>query len=92
MVEIKEELRNDKPFFIITSPKRKSAFHVGKTNDGFVFYEITMEKGALPVKLSGRYTTFSKAIEAVVNYIETQPETKKVRVENNYAELHPDRV
>jgi len=92
MVEIKEELRDEKPFFTITSPKRKSAFHVSKTNDGFVFYEVTMTKGTLPGKLSGRYTTCSKAIEAVVSYIETQPETKQVRVDNNYAERHPDKV
>jgi hypothetical protein len=92
MVEVKEELRDDKPFFTITSAKRRSSFYVSKSNDGFVFYEVGMEKGTVPTKLSGRYTTCSKAVEAVVSYINTQPETKKTRVDNNYAERHPDKV
>lgn len=88
-ITVKETLDEfGKPRFIISSPKFKADFIVKKTFDGFSFFEIKTTKGSVPAKLSGSYTTFSKALSDVKNYVASKQPSLTVKRDKTYEENH----
>jgi hypothetical protein len=79
MVEFTEDTVNQT--CICKSDKFVSDFIIQKSNDGFIFFEIRLEKGTLPAALSGRYTTMRSAQKAVVAYVNSAKETKAAKRE-----------
>jgi hypothetical protein len=52
-----------------------------------MFFTVKTTKGSIPNVLSGKYTSLSSAIEAVLHYIRTTKETFAVRSDR----LHEER-
>jgi len=72
--------------FLVTTPKSKIIYSVQKSRDGYVFYEIKGDKGAVPDKLSGRYTQPELALKALTVHLKSIPETSTVRRDNRTAQ------
>lgn len=73
---------NGKVTYKVTTPKTKVDYLISKTMNGYNSYNITSTQGRISDTLSGIYTTPDKALEALVKYLETIPETKTVRRDN----------
>jgi len=73
MVEFEEY--PDKKYCICRSPKMKTEIYIKKDNSGFIFYEISLEKGVLPADLSGKYSSMKKAKAAVTAFLNNRKET-----------------
>ena len=66
--EHEPEVKNTAPYWSISSDKFNHTFYVKKSFDGFVFFQVTIDKGTLPDKLKGFYTKPQEAIKAVLAY------------------------
>ena len=84
MVDVKRINYNDtNPVFKIKDEtKSKSTYTVHKSNDGFPFFEVLIDKGSVPATLSGRFTTPDKAIKAVEDYLKTKRVSQNVERDN----------
>lgn len=85
-LEVKEYIPkiNEKPIVEITDKdKFNHTFVVKPTNDGFVFYEVTVSKGAVPKQLQSKYSRMRNAVKDVTNYIENSKPTPTVRRDLN---------
>lgn len=72
--------RNENPSFKIKdATKSEATYTVQKTNDGFAFFEVAIDKGSVPAILAGRFTTPDKAIKAVEDYLRTKAPTRTVK-------------
>lgn len=82
-VKIKEVVAtmNATPKTVISSPKHKSDFTVKQCVGGFIFYEVSLDKGILPKELSGQYTSMKDGVKAVVKYIENAKMTNAAKSE-----------
>lgn len=74
---------HEKPRVDIKSDKFNHTFTIRPTQDGFIFYEISVDKGNLPEKLKGRYSRMSAAVEAVKEYERLAPVSKTVKRDLN---------
>ena len=80
----KVENRNQNATYKITDEtKSKSTYTVAKTNDGFAFFEVLIDKGSVPAILGGRFTTPDKAIKAVEDYLRTKAPSRTVKRDAN---------
>lgn len=67
-----EELFVDSTFTIrVTSPKVKTTYTIQKRPSNPTMWFIGTDKGLLPERLQGRYTTPSKALQAATKYLES---------------------
>lgn len=81
-VTVKEYIPNimEKPRINIASDKFNHEFVVQPTEDGFVFYRVTVTAGNVPKELQGKFSTMSKAVAAVKEYERrAQPSKTKQR-------------
>lgn len=70
IIEEVNNVRDAKPKVTISDPdKFKHDFVVHKSNDGFVFYQVSVTKGKVPKQLSGLYSRMENAVKDVVEYI-----------------------
>ena len=63
----------------VKSDKFNTFFTVHKSNDGFVFYEVSISKGKVPKSLSGFYTKPEIALKALKEYIRKAKPSKSVQ-------------
>lgn len=75
-VEEKERTVNDKPEWKLISDKMKAYYTVKPTNDGYVFYEISVSVGSLAEELKGIYTTSNSAIAAFKSWEDRQTKSQ----------------
>ena len=52
---------------------------IEKSNDGFVFFEFKVTKGSVPKELSGKYSSMSRAKEAVTAYLNRKSESEAAK-------------
>jgi hypothetical protein len=83
MIEFKENTENK--YCEVTSDKMVQKIIIKKASDGFIFFDITLEKGVTPHELSGKFTSLDKAKTAVFNYLKNKKETQAAKREY-YAE------
>lgn len=69
----------------VTSDKMVQKIIIKKASDGFIFFDISFEKGVVPKELSGKFTSLGKAKKAVFNYLNNKKETQAAKREY-YAE------
>jgi len=70
-VEVKEYIPPtafEKPRWDMTTDKSNVTYTVKKSFDGFVFFEIVVDKGQLHPKLQGRYTSAEAAIQDFIKH------------------------
>jgi len=79
---------NEKPKLTITSDKFNHQFVIRPTEDGFVFYEIAVTRGKLPLELQGKYSTMKRALEAVTKYEASAKPSKTKQRDIKYEENH----
>ncbi len=80
------DVNQDSQTAIVTSPKFKVEFRVGKSRYA-AFFTISLGKGSAPSELSGKYSSLEKAVKAILNYIKNSNETFSVKSER----LHQER-
>jgi len=85
MVDVNRiESKDQNPVFKVTDDtKSKSTYTVHKTQDGFAFFEVLIDKGSVPAVLSGRFTTPDKAIKAVEDYLRKRAPSQTVKRDAN---------
>lgn len=82
-MHVEYEEHHDKQICICRCPEKMvSEFIIKKDKSGFIFFEITISAGAMPAELSGKYSSISKAKEAVEFYLRNKKETDAARREN----------
>jgi|TARA_R110000868_G_scaffold266914_1_gene526207 hypothetical protein len=64
---------------ICKSDKMVTPLTIRKSRDGFIFFEVITEKGAVPEELKGKFSNMPSAREAVAQYFRTMPETVAAR-------------
>lgn len=72
----------DKQLCYITSDKMTSKVTIKKSSDGYIFFDIKFDKGAVPSELSGKYTSMATAKKAVLSFLNNRKETESARREN----------
>ncbi len=80
MVEFVEDTVNQT--CICKSDKLVTDILIEKSNDGFVFFEFRVTKGSVPKELSGKYSSMSRAKEAVTAYLNRKSDS--VAAKNAY--------
>ena len=84
MVDVEFEIDRDKQTLIARCPEKLvSPIHVKKSAGGFCFFEVHLENGKVPAVLSGKYSSLSKAQEAVHKYLNTIKPSRTVRRDEN---------
>lgn len=81
---------NEKPKTVIESDKTNHKWIVQKSNDGFIFYEIKVDRGNVPKELQGQYSRMKHAVDAVKEYERTMDETKRRRRDKRFEEKEAD--
>ena len=71
---------------VCKSEKMVSPLTIRKSLGGYIFFEVTTEKGSLPEELKGKYSSMAKAKVAVDKYFRTKKETVAARRENFHQE------
>lgn len=88
-LEVEERLdENGKPLVFVSSPKFRSKFVIHKSNDGFCFLSIKMEKGRTPEVLQGKFTNLESALYLIKRHVRNSRETSVVRRDKTYEENH----
>lgn len=64
------------PMLVVKTDKANAEYYIKKTNNGFVFYQISVNGGQIPESLSGMYTRMSTAKEHLLKYLDKMPKTK----------------
>ena len=87
MADVKRiDSKDENPIFKITDgTKTKATLTVQKSRDGFALFEVLIDKGSVPAKLSGRYTTPDRAIKAVKDYLDQRSVSRLVERDNKAA-------
>lgn len=67
---------------VVKSDKMVTDIRIQKDRSGYIFFEVTLEKGQVPEALSGKYSSMAKAKAAVAHYLDNKEETKAARREN----------
>lgn len=67
---------------VCKSDKMVTDILINKSQDGYIFFEIKLEKGPTPSELSGKYTNIPSAKKAVAKYLANKKETIAARREN----------
>ena len=78
---------NDKEMYVVTDPKFQCTFYIRRTNDGFIFYEVSLSKGNTPKELKGMFTRPTEALDALEFYIKKAPKsysTKRKEIREVY--------
>jgi hypothetical protein len=80
MENINFELSEDGRKATITCPdKTKSVYTISKDLSGFIFYDVTVDKGKMPTALSGKFSSIAKAKRAIEVYLTSTKESLTVR-------------
>ena len=81
MADVEFELSEDGRSAVVTTEKSLAKYTISKSKDGFIFYEILQDKGALPDKLSGRWSSIDAAYKGIKEYLGTVKESTGARRE-----------
>lgn len=82
MVDVEFEIDYDNKTLKASCPEKLSTpIHVKKSPDGFIFFEVHVEKGKVPGDLSGKYTSLDNAKKAIQVYLNNIIPSKAVRRE-----------
>jgi len=82
MVDVNFDINYDSKTLKATCPKKLvTPIHVRKSLDGFIFFEVHVEKGKVPGELSGKYTSLDSAKKAIQVYLNGITPSKTVRRE-----------
>ena len=68
--------------FKMTSDKLKTVYTAVKSQDGYAFYEIKVDKGSLPKELKGKFSSHQRAIERFKSWEAIQEKSKTVQRDN----------
>ena len=83
MVKINFELTEDGKVAKVTCPeKNKTTYTISKDLSGFIFYEISVDKGLLPKELAGKFSGIYSARVILEAYLRAVKESKTVRRDN----------
>lgn len=85
-VEVIEHIPNvhGKPYFLVSDKEiNKVTYKVERSNDGYIFYKVTVDVGKVPPVLDQMFTKFAHGIKAVTDYLEHQPKSPTVRRDEN---------
>lgn len=77
MVEFIEDTANQR--CVCKSDKFVSDIIIQKQMGGYIFFEITITKGQIPVELSGKYSSLKEAKKAVAKYLRNKKDTVAAR-------------
>lgn len=67
---------------LVTDPdKILMNYKVTKSNDGYCFFEVRVEKGNVPKELTSRFTSLRDAEKAVVSYVSKLPRSYTMKRE-----------
>ena len=66
---------------VCKSDKMLTDIYINKSQDGYIFFEIKLERGPTPSELSGKYTNIPSAKKAVAKYLSNKKETNAARRE-----------
>ena len=78
--------------YTVSTPKKKIKYFVQKAFNGFVFYEIVLEKGAAPKELQGSYTSPEKALDRLRKYLVQAKNSTTVERDRKYQKNHAPEV
>jgi len=82
MVSVEFDINYDNKTLKAVCPEKLSTpIHVRKSPDGFIFFEVHVEKGKVPGDLSGKYTSLDNAKKAIQDYLNKITPSKAVRRE-----------
>ena len=82
MVDVNFDINYDSKTLKATCPEKLTTpIHVRKSLDGFIFFEVHVEKGKVPGDLSGKYTSLDSAKKAIQVYLNGITPSKTVRRE-----------
>jgi rRNA processing protein Krr1/Pno1 len=82
MVDVNFDINYDSKTLKATCPEKLTTpIHVRKSLDGFIFFEVHVEKGKVPGELSGKYTSLDSAKKAIQVYLNGITPSKTVRRE-----------
>jgi len=82
MVDVNFDINYDSKTLRATCPEKLTTpIHVRKSLDGFIFFEVHVEKGKVPGDLSGKYTSLDSAKKAIQVYLNGITPSKTVRRE-----------
>jgi len=82
MVDVNFDINYDSKTLKATCPEKlTTTIHVRKSLDGFIFFEVHVEKGKVPGDLSGKYTSLDSAKKAIQVYLNGITPSKTVRRE-----------
>jgi len=82
MVDVNFDINYDSKTLKATCPEKLTTpIHVRKSIDGFIFFEVHVEKGKVPGELSGKYTSLDSAKKAIQVYLNGITPSKTVRRE-----------
>jgi len=82
MVSVEFDINYDNKTLKAVCPEKLSTpIHVRKSPDGFIFFEVHVEKGKVPGDLSGKYTSLDNAKKAIQVYLNNITPSKAVRRE-----------
>lgn len=82
---IEYELNTENRSCVCTSEKLKTKVFIEKSVGGNIFFHIRYEKGKVPEKLSGKYTSIREAQKALEHYLRTMPKSRTV-LRDEYAD------
>jgi len=74
--------------YTVSTPKKKIKYFIQKAFNGFVFYEIVLEKGAAPKELQGSYTSPEKALDSLSKYLSKSKNSTTVERDRKYQKNH----
>lgn len=87
-MKVEQLIKDEKPYWKVTSSKMKYPLFVQKTNDGFVNYEVTTKSGPVPKSCQGVYTRPNYALEAIERYLFSKKQTVAKRRDDMYERNH----
>lgn len=85
-MDVQEKLDdNGKPYLEVNSDLNNIKYYVHKSNDGFIFYQISQSSGKVPERLNQLFTTQVKAFDALKEHLRTAPKSKTKERDEKYA-------
>jgi hypothetical protein len=79
MLEFIEDTVNQR--CVCKSDKFLESIVIKKARDGFIFFEVAFENGAVPNDLRGKYTSMKSAKKAVATYVDQAKQSNASRRE-----------
>ena len=86
------EINRDEQWVVFSTDKMKAKYKLTKDRSGHRFFEFSVDKGALPKELRGKFSSLEKGIKHFTNYERTLKKSHRVRRDEWQEEKEANRV